>query len=604
MFRPLSDLGPIRAAASLATCLFVLSITVSEVPAATPNEPLNFVILLADDLGWTDLTSYGSDLHATPNIDRLAAESVKFTDAYAAAPVCSPTRASILTGKYPARLHMTIWRESSNNPPLKRPVIPPITVGDLPHSQTTIAEVLHRAGYLTAHVGKWHLGGASHYPQTHGFDANIGGSLWGAPATFFHPYSGDQRYGHEFRYVPHLEFGKEGDYLTDQLTDAAIDVLDHAGERPFFLNMCWYTVHTPIEARQEAVDRYTAKLKPGMNHVNPTYAAMVESLDQNVGRILAKLEDLGVADRTVVIFSSDNGGFVNKFNGQTVTNNHPLRSGKGSLYEGGVRVPLLIRWPGVAPKGAVCRQPVSTIDFYPTILEMAGLPGDAEHNATVDGKSLAPLLKDPRATLDRKVMCWHYPHYYPTTSPVSSIRHGNWKLLEYHEDQHLELYDLENDLSEEHNLAEKQPSKATELRDKLHAWRESVDAQMPEPNVNRRRSTARPKTAPVSGLITLNGEPVAGASVVFAPRKKNGSAAAGTTDAAGMFKMTTFQAGDGVIPGGYSVAISKIVTIDEDAKTRQERHLLPPKYAEPSTSGLTVEVAAEGRNMFDIELAP
>ena len=469
-------------------CLFVVSLATSAIASDTPDKPLNFVILLADDLGWTDLTSYGSDLHATPNIDRLAAESVKFTDAYAAAPVCSPTRASIMTGKYPARLHMTIWRESSGTPPLKRPVVPPITVGDLPHEETTIAEVLHEAGYMTAHVGKWHLGGASHYPQTHGFDVNIGGTHWGAPTTFFFPYSGSGTFGKDFRYVPHLEFGEEGEYLTDRLTDEALEVLDHAGEGPFFLNMCWHTVHTPIEARQEAVDRYAAKLRPGLNHANPTYAAMVESLDQNVGRILAKLDALGVADRTVVIFTSDNGGFINKSDGQTVTSNRPLRSGKGSLYEGGVRVPLLIRWPGVTPKGAVCRRPVSTIDFYPTILEMAGLKGDALHNATVDGKSLAPLLKDPQATLDREWMCWHYPHYYSTTSPVSSIRHGKWKLLEYHEDQHLELYNLEDDLSEEHNLAEEQAAKATELRARLHAWRESVDAQMPEPNVNRRGS--------------------------------------------------------------------------------------------------------------------
>ena len=483
MFRFSPRLNSIPAVGSVATSLLVLSLAAPVLAANTPGKPLNFVILLADDLGWTDLTGYGSDLHATPNIDRLAGESVKFTDAYAAAPVCSPTRASIMTGKYPARLRMTTWRESSGTPPLKRTVIPPVTVGDLPHAQTTIAEVLHQAGYMTAHVGKWHLGGASHYPQTHGFDVNIGGTHWGAPATFFYPYSGDQRFGREFRYVPHLEFGKKGEYLTDRLTDEALKVLDHANDRPFFLNMCWHTVHTPIEARPEAVDRYAAKLRPGLNHTNPTYAAMVESLDENVGRILAKLEALGVADQTVVIFTSDNGGYLKASGGQTVTSNRPLRSGKGSLYEGGVRVPLLVRWPGVTPKGTVCRRPVSTIDFYPTILEMAGLKGDAQHNATVDGKSLAPLLKDPRAKLDREWMYWHYPHYYPTTSPVSSIRQGKWKLLEYHEDQRLELYNLDDDLGEQRNLAEEQASKAAELRTRLRAWRESVDAQMPRPNL-------------------------------------------------------------------------------------------------------------------------
>jgi arylsulfatase A-like enzyme len=390
-----------------------------------------------------------------------------------------------MTGKHPARLHMTIWREASQNPPRNRKLIPPIVVGNLPHKETTIAEVLHEAGYLTAHVGKWHLGRADYYPQVHGFDINIGGTLWGAPQTFFYPYSGDSYFGREPRYVPHLERGRHGEYLTDRLTDEALKVIDHAANRPFFLNLCYHTVHTPIEGKPEMVERYKAKLTPEAHHANPTYAAMVHSLDENVGRVLAKLEERGLAGNTVVIFTSDNGGYVNQWQGETVTDNHPLRSGKGSLYEGGVRVPLIIRWPGVTRAGALCREPVSSVDFYPTMLEMAGLAGDAAHNANVDGLSLAPLLKDPGSALKRDDLHFHYPHYYQTTSPVSSVRARDWKLLEYHEDNRVELYNLARDLGEANDLAAEMPDKARQLRDSLHAWRASVNAQMPAPNPGR-----------------------------------------------------------------------------------------------------------------------
>ena len=441
------------------------------------KKALNFVFLLADDLGWADLACYGGDLHKTPHLDRLAKESVRFTDAYAAAPVCTPTRASILTGKTPARLHMTIWSEASGNPPLKRQVVPPVTVGDLPHEEVTLAEVLHDAGYYTAHVGKWHLGGASHYPETHGFDANIGGSHWGAPTTFFYPYSGSGTFGNEFRYVPHLELGAPDEYLTDRLTDEAIRVLEATSDRPFLLNMWWHTVHTPIEAPDDMIEHHRQRLRPELNHQNAAYAAMVESLDTNVGRLLARLDELGVADRTVVIFTSDNGGFINKNRGQTVTNNAPLRSGKGSLYEGGVRVPLMVRWPGISSKGGVCREPVSTIDFYPTILEMAGLAGDEEHNASVDGVSLVPVLKSPEEKLDRDTLYWHYPHYYPTTSPVSSIRVDDWKLLHYYEGDRVELYNLGDDIGETRDLASSRAEVAGQLRQELAGILEGVAAQ-------------------------------------------------------------------------------------------------------------------------------
>ena len=439
----------------------------------------NFVFILADDLGWADLGCYGSDLHETPNIDKLARQGMRFTDAYAAAPVCSPTRASIMTGKYPARLHMTIWYESSANPPRNRKLIPPVTQGNMPHEQVTIAEVLKEAGYFTAHVGKWHLGDAAHYPQTQGFDVNIGGTFWGAPTTFFYPYGGPSRW-REYRYVPHLEFGTEGEYLTDRLTDEALQIMDKVKEKPFFLNLCYHTVHTPIEGKPELVEYYRKKVKPGMHHQNYEYAAMVHSLDENVGRVLDKIEELGVADKTIVVFFSDNGGYINKFNKKAVTSNYPLRSGKGSLYEGGVRDPLIIRWPGVTKDGSVCGEPVSSIDFYPTLLDMTGLAGDSKHNTDMDGLSLVPLLKDPATKLKREVLFWHYPHYYPTTTPVSAIRQDNWKLLEYFEDNHIELYNLKNDIGEQNDLAQTMTEKARELRKRLEAWREAVNAQMPK----------------------------------------------------------------------------------------------------------------------------
>lgn len=443
--------------------------------------PLNVVFILADDLGWADTGPYGADLHETPHLDRLAAGAMRFTNAYAAAPVCSPTRASIMTGKHPARLHMTIWYEGSQRPPQNRRLIPPVTNGDLPHEEVTIAEALKARGYATAHVGKWHLGSAGYYPETQGFDVNIGGTFWGAPPTYFSPYRGT--FGNsEFRYVPGLEWGEPGEYLPDRFTTEALRVIDKSAGRPFFLNLCHHSVHTPIEGKAELTARYRDRIKPGMHHKNAAFAAMVRSLDDSVGRVLAKLDQSGLADRTVVIFTSDNGGFTGKFKGETVNSNHPLRSGKGSLYEGGIRVPLLIRWPGVTRPGSVSDEPVTSCDFYRTIAGMTG----AEAGAAADGVSIVPLLKDPAASLDRDALYFHYPHYYETTSPVSAIRSREWKLLEYYEDGRLELYNLSRDPGEARNLASGMPQKAAELQARLRAWLDSVAAQKPRPNPNYR----------------------------------------------------------------------------------------------------------------------
>lgn len=482
MFR-LSDrlIRMARGGLSIAGCVSLLLLAPVVLPAQQAQP--NIVFILADDLGWADIGVYGSDLHQTPNIDRLATQGVRFTNAYAASPVCTPTRASIMSGKYPARLHMTIWHEASERPPLDRKVVPPVTVGSLPHEEVTIAEVLHDAGYITAHVGKWHLGTAAFYPQTQGFDYNIGGTFWGAPQTFFYPYRGNAKPFDGFRYVPHLEGGKPGEYLTDRLTEEALEILNGVKDKPFFLHLAYHSVHTPIEGKLSVAARYQQRIKEGMSHQNAHYAAMVESLDENVGRVLSKLDQLEIANRTVVIFTSDNGGFVNRYDGKVVTSNHPLRSGKGSLYEGGVRVPAIVRWPGVTPEDAVCDEPIITTDYYRTILALTGLSGDSAHNRGVDGINLVPLLKDPKSRLDREALFFHYPHYYPTTAPVSSVRIRDWKLMEYYEDGRLELYNLVDDPGEKRNLAAAKPANAKDLRGRLHAWLRSVKAQLPAPNM-------------------------------------------------------------------------------------------------------------------------
>ena len=450
--------------------------------AASTERP-NIVLILADDMGWMDMACYGADLHETPHLDRLAGESVRFTSAYAM-PVCSPTRAALLTGRHAARVRMTIWSEGTLQGPQNRRLLQAHSLHSLPNSEKTLAEHLQGKGYLTALVGKWHLGDADHYPETHGFDVNIGGTRWGAPTTFWWPYNGSGRFGPEFRYVPHLEFGTEGEYLTDRLTDEALKVIDHAGEDPFFLFLSHHVPHTPIEAKASDVAHFRKKLRPELHHQNPHYAGMIKSLDESVGRVLDRLRQRGLEEKTIVIFASDNGGYIgiDRKSGQdvSVTNNAPLRSGKGSCYEGGIRVPLLIRWPGVTARGVSCDCPVVVMDLFPTILQAAGTPLNG--NLPLDGIDLTPLLKDPDARLKRDSLFFHYPHYYPTTTPVSAVRSGEWKLLEYYEDQRVELFNLQSDLSESKNLAEIRPDITADLRRQLHRWLAEVEAELPKSN--------------------------------------------------------------------------------------------------------------------------
>ena len=467
---------------------FLCSLPAAASLSAAPAPPPNIVLILADDLGWSDLGCYGSDLHLTPNIDALARSGMRFNQAYSASPVCSPTRASILTGKNPARLGMTIWREGSLRPPdPKLPLLTAPSIHDLPPTEITLAEALKDKGYLTALIGKWHLGDADHSPQANGFDINIGGTHWGAPQTFFYPYSGSKRFGGEFRHVPGLHFGHEGEYLTDRLTSEALRVIDHAAARPFFLYLAHHAPHTPIEGKPDVVRRYQERIKQGMRHRNAAYAAMVESLDDSVGRVRAHLKSKNLDRNTLIIFTSDNGGYINAFDGQPVTDNHPLRSGKGSLYEGGIRVPLIFNGPGVARPGSSSNVPVVSTDLYRTILDAAGLSASSGYRAAIDSSTLQPLLRQPSATLVRNELFFHYPHYYSTTSPVSALRQGDWKLIEYYEGPRTELFNLASDPDESDNIAALHPDITSKLRASLQTWRTDTGARLPAGNPNYKR---------------------------------------------------------------------------------------------------------------------
>jgi arylsulfatase A-like enzyme len=447
----------------------------------------NVVLVVVDDLGWSDLGCYGSDLHATPHIDRLSQQGVRFTNAYAAAAICSPTRAALMTGKYPARLGMTIWHEAAaRGPNPDERLLPPRAEANLSLQEITLAERLLEAGYATLHVGKWHLGDAYHYPETQGFESNVGGTLWGAPATYFWPYRGP--FDDEIRYIPGLSGEHRGQYLTDRLCDEAIKLIATAGARPFFLNLWFHSVHTPIEGKPELVRHYQQQVAshPHTRHRNPDYAAMVHCVDQNIGRLLRHLDELGLADNTVVLVTSDNGGVVNKTNWGYVTTNAPLRSGKGSLYEGGIRVPLLVRWPRVTPAGSLCHEPVISCDLNVTIRQLAGLESSTSTPSNDDGVSLLHLLAEPTGSLHREAIFWHYPHYYPTTTPVSAVRAGRHKLLRFYEDQHHELYDLLADEAEQHDLAEAQPELTQRLINQLDRWIQQVGARLPTAHPQRR----------------------------------------------------------------------------------------------------------------------
>jgi len=491
------------------------------------DKPLpNIVFFLVDDLGWMDVGCYGSSFYNTPNIDALAKGGVRFTDAYAACHVCSPTRASILTGKYPARLHLTDWLPGRGEFPfqeLQNASIHP----ELPLEEVTLAEALKAHGYATAIFGKWHLGEEPYGPLAQGFDVQIPKWNKGWPKTGYH--------------APFELEGIEdapGQYLTDRLTDEALGFIDMNKDRPFFLYFSHFTVHDPIEGRDDLVDKYktklnnmptnktqpfilegnpdaenplpkknlqamlkethydgykllpnrTVKIKQHQNNVE--FAGMVESMDESLGRVIAKLEEIGITDNTIIVFFSDNGGMSaanfgwpdriipeSELDVAYSTSNVPLRGAKGWLYEGGIRVPLIIKWPGQGKQGIVCDVPVISTDFFPSLLDMAGLPLQPENHP--DGISLVPLLKGKKQ-LGRDGIYWHFPHYsnHGMQSPGGAIRSGDYKLLEYFENNTVQLFNLREDIGEQNDLAVAEPKKAAELQTMLQVWRKEVSAHM------------------------------------------------------------------------------------------------------------------------------
>jgi len=458
---------------------------------ATEKRPTNFVFFLVDDLGFMDIgCNNPGTFYETPNVNKLAASGMRFNNGYAANPVCSPTRYSIMTGKYPSRVDATNFFSGKRSGRFA-----PAPLNDrMPLSEVTIAEALKEKGYATFFAGKWHLGPTEEFwPTKQGFDINKGGWSRGGPygrGKYFTPYDN-----------PRLEEGPKGEHLPDRLARETKEFITANKDKPFLAYLAFYSVHTPLIARPELKEKYQAKAaelphrdfpeflpeeqifpKAGkrearaiQNHA--VYAGMIESMDKAVGDVLDHLEELGLDDSTAVIFTSDNGGLSTSEG--SPTSNLPLRGGKGWLYEGGIREPLLIRWPSVTKPGSICETPVISTDFYPTILEIAGLPAKPEQH--LDGVSLAPLLKG-EGKLERDTLYWHYPHYSNQGGiPGAAIRRGNWKLIERFEDGRVNLYHLGEDLGEKKDIAERYPEKVSELKAALHAWYGEVDAKFLQP---------------------------------------------------------------------------------------------------------------------------
>lgn len=445
--------------------LFVLAfLLVGRAPASESPRP-NVVMILVDDMGWADLGCYGSTFHESPNIDRLALRGMKFTNAYAACPVCSPSRAAILTGKHPARLHLTDWLPGRTDRPSQKLLRPEIRQ-ELPLEEVTLAEALKPSGYATASIGKWHLGGPAFLPEHQGFDVNVGGTGTGSPPGGYFGFK-----------TPTMASRSQDEYLTDRLTDEAVGFIERNRDRPFFLYLPHYAVHIPLQPKPESLARFRDKAVGNSSQSNPVYAAMIQSLDEGVGRLMATLDRLGIADRTAVILTSDNGGLSVKEGPNTpATSNAPLRAGKGYLYEGGIRVPLIVSWPGVTQPGSVCDEPVIGIDLFPTALDMAGVDPIPGHP---DGESFVTLLRGD-GRLKRDALFWHYPHYSNQGGkPGGAIRRGDLKLIESYEDGRRELYDLARDVGEGKDLAVERPEETASLGELLKEWRVSVRAQMP-----------------------------------------------------------------------------------------------------------------------------
>lgn len=458
--------------------LFFVSIALSLLVLCAfqaPRKAPNIVFMLADDLGWADLGCYGNTFHETPHLNQLAADGAQFKRAYAACAVCSPTRASIMTGKYPARLQITDWIPGVVYPYAKFQTAK--MRYELPKEEEVLPEILHKNGYATYHVGKWHLGETDEFwPHNRGFDVNIGGHSKGQPGSYFYPYKNvTPTADYSVKFLP--EGGKEGDYLTDFLTDHALKLIEkHANStQPFFLNMSYYQVHTPLQGKPAYVKKYEEKKKTlGLSKPNPIYAAMIQSLDESVGRILNKLDELGMRENTIVVFTSDNGGLVE------VDGNAPLREGKGFYYEGGIRVPLLVRYPAVAMPHSTPQDVVASIDYVPTLLELVQLAKKKD----VDGQSFVSTLKG-KPSKEARMLYWHYPHYHtPQRPPTGAVMAGDYKLIEFLGENRWELYNIRDDVSEQHNLVNEKPQLAEQLRKKLRRWQSETGAKFPSINPN------------------------------------------------------------------------------------------------------------------------
>jgi arylsulfatase A len=471
--------------------LTFLFLALGSLSLAGQERPPNIVLILVDDLGWMDLSCQGSDYYKTPHIDRLATEGVRFTNGYAACSVCSPTRAAVLTGRYPHRVGVTDWIRSrfqrggmgtpERNPTAyvggkDRPLLCPPNPFWMEHEEITIAEALGSAkGYRSAYIGKWHLGDPDWYPTKQGFTENRGGCDYGQPPSYFDPFNQPKGKHESVRAgIYKLPGRNPGEYLTHREADEAVALIRQWKDEAFFIQMSHYAVHTPIQAIPEVAAKYA---DAGKDPVNAKYAAMVESVDDSTGKILSVLKELGLDERTLVIFTSDNGGLDR--DGKP-TDNASLRSGKGYAYEGGIRVPFLVRWPKVIQANKLSETPVCSIDLFPTILEAAGV--DLPKDRPIDGKSLLSHLKED-AALDRETLIWHFPHYRHDPGPYSIIRQGDWKLIKFWEGIH-ELYHLKDDLGETKDLAATMPDKVKILEALLLENLEKQQAKLPRTNPN------------------------------------------------------------------------------------------------------------------------
>lgn len=441
------------------------------------EERPNILFIMADDLGWKDVGYMGSQYYETPNIDRLADQGMVFTNAYTNAANSAPTRACLISGQYSPRHGIYTVNNADRGVDSLRKLMPIRNKTILDTNVITIAEALNRKGYVSASMGKWHLGDhPTHGPESQGFDLNVAGSHWGHPFHgYFSPY-----YNHA------LEDGHEGEYLTDRLTEEAVRFIENNQYQPFFLYLPYYSVHTPLQAKEQETEKFRQK-ETWNGHNNPVYAAMIHSVDRGVGRLMNTLRKLDLKKETLVIFYSDNGGLGGyKENGivhRDITSQAPLRGGKGMFYEGGIRVPLVVRWPGKIEAGSECETPVISLDFYPTLLDVAGI--NKQDDKVLDGKSMLPLLKQ-EGNFEREALYWHFPAYLQgnegtfRTRPVGVIRSGNYKLMEFFEDGRLELYNLEEDIGEKNDLSEEMPDKTRELHQKLKDWRQDIGAPVPQ----------------------------------------------------------------------------------------------------------------------------